>query len=41
MSKRLISQNVYDELINELPEIIIKMLPDEPINLLKYAQRVE
>lgn len=41
MSKRVISKNVYEELINELPEIIIKMLPDEPINLLKYAQRVE
>lgn len=41
MSKRTISQNIYEELINELPEIIVKMLPDEPINLLKYAQRVE
>ena len=41
MSKRTISQNIYEELIDELPEIIVKMLPDEPINLLKYAQRVE
>ena len=41
MSKKIVSKEVYDELINELPEIIIKMLPDEPINLLKYAQRVE
>lgn len=41
MSKRLISKDVLEQVINELPTMIIKMLPDVPEKLLKYAQRVK
>lgn len=41
MKKRIINKDVYDRVIKEIPEVIIKMLPEEPEKLLKYAKRVE
>lgn len=41
MNRRSISEHILKEIINELPTMIIKMLPDTPEKLLKYAQRVK
>ena len=38
MEKRQIGQDVYNRVIKNIPEIIIKMLPDNPKELLKYAK---
>lgn len=40
MERRTISIDVYNKVINRLPNKIIKMLPDEPLKLLKYATRI-
>lgn len=39
MEKRIISREIYDKVISQIPKCIIDMLPDEPIKLLKYAKR--
>ena len=39
MERRQISVEIYNKIINEVPEQIIKMLPEEPEKLLKYAKR--
>lgn len=39
MERRQISIEIYNKIINEVPEQIIKMLPEKPENLLKYAKR--
>lgn len=39
MERRQISIEIYNKIINEVPEQIIKMLPEEPEKLLKYAKR--
>lgn len=41
MERRLISQDVYEKVITEIPQQIIEMLPEEPEKLLKYATRVK
>lgn len=40
MERRTISIDVYNKVIKRLPNKIISMLPDEPLNLLKYATRL-
>ncbi len=41
MERREILKEVYNKIINEIPEQIIDMLPDRPENLLKYATRIK
>ena len=41
MEKREIKIEVYNKIKKEIPEIIIQMLPEEPVKLLKYAKRVK
>ena len=39
MERREISKEIYMKIIQEIPNEIIKMLPDKPENLLKFATR--
>lgn len=41
MEKRTISIEIYNKVISQIPKAIINMLPEEPIKLLPYAQRVK
>lgn len=41
MGKRTITKEIFDKVILQIPKKIIDMLPEEPINLLPYAKRMD
>lgn len=41
MERRAISKEIYNKVIDVIPERIIEMLPDKPENLLRYATRIK
>lgn len=41
MERREISKEIYNRVIEKIPEIILNMLPEDPEKLLKYATRIK